>query len=74
MQALIAAGAGSVLGVVFAYGAAQLIMALRPQFLIVYGPSMLAQSLIAGIAMALVAALFPARVVARLEPAEVFRK
>ena len=74
LQALIAAGAGSVLGVAFAYGAAELIMALRPQFSIVYEPGLIAQSLIAGIAMALVAALVPARIVARLAPAEVFRK
>jgi putative ABC transport system permease protein len=74
MQALVAAGAGSVLGIALAYGSAELIMALRPQFLIVYMPSMLAQSLLAGVAIALVAALFPARVVARLAPAEVFRK
>lgn len=74
VQALIAAGAGAVLGIALAYGAAELIMALRPQFLIVYAPSMLAQSFIAGIVMALVAALLPARLVARLEPAEVFRK
>jgi putative ABC transport system permease protein len=74
LQALIAAGAGSALGVAFAYGAAGLIMDLRPQFLIVYEPEMLAQSLVAGVAMALVAALAPARVVARLEPAQVFRK
>ncbi len=74
VQALIAAGAGSGLGVALAYGAAELIMALRPQFSIVYEPTLLAQSLMAGLAMALVAALFPARVVARLAPAEVFRK
>ncbi len=74
IQALIAAGAGSALGIVLAYGAAGLIVALRPQFSIVYAPTMLAQSLIAGIAMALASALFPARVVARLAPAEVFRK
>jgi len=74
LQALIAAGAGSVLGIALAYGAAELIMKLRPQFSIVYEPILLAQSLLAGIAMALVAALFPARVIAQLAPAEVFRK
>jgi putative ABC transport system permease protein len=74
IQALIAAGVGSALGVATAYGAAQLIMNLRPQFLIVYETSAVAQSLGAGLVMALVAALFPARVVAGLAPAEVFRK
>ena len=74
IQALIAAGAGSTLGVAFAFGAAQVIMSLRPQFLIVYEPMAVAQSLGAGVAMALISALFPARVVAGLAPAEVFRK
>ncbi len=73
-QALVAAGAGSGLGVAFAFGVADVIINLRPQFLIVYEPGAVAQSLAAGIVMALVAALFPARVVASLAPAEVFRK
>lgn len=73
-QALIAAGAGSAMGVAFALGAAQLIMTLRPQFLVVFEPSAVVQSLAAGLGMALLAALFPARVVAGLAPAEVFRK
>ena len=74
IQALIAAGAGSVLGVAAAFGAAQLIMAWRPQFLITFEPTTIVQSLVAGFVMALLAALFPARVVAGLAPAEVFRK
>ena len=74
IQALIAAGAGSVLGVALAFAVAQLIMTLRPQFLIVYEPIAVAQSLGTGVAMALVSALFPARVIAGLAPAEVFRK
>ncbi len=73
-QALIAAGAGSILGVAAAFGVARLIMAWRPQFLITFEPPMLVQSLVAGFLMALLAALFPARVVAGLAPAEVFRK
>ena len=73
-QALITAVAGSALGVGLAFGAAQLIMELRPQFLIVIEPALIAQSLTAGFGMALVAALFPARVVAALAPAEVFRR
>ncbi len=74
IQAVIAASTGSILGVAFAYGAAELIMNLRPQFLIVFEPIAVAESLLAGLAMALVSALFPARVVAGLAPAEVFRK
>src|SRR5574341_126316 len=73
-QAIIAAGAGSGIGVAAAFGAAQLIMSLYPQFLIVYEPSAVTQALGAGIGMALIAALFPARVIAGLAPAEVFRK
>ena len=74
IQALIAAGAGSLLGVASAVGAAQLIIAWRPQFLITFEPTTIVQSLVAGFVMALLAALFPARVVAGLAPAEVFRK
>lgn len=73
-QALIAAGVGSALGVALAFGAAELIMTLRPQFLVVYEQTAVAQSLGAGLAMALVAALLPARVIAGLAPAKVFRK
>ena len=74
MQAFIAASAGSTIGVGLALGAAQLIMTLRPQFLIVFESGAVAKALIAGLAMAFFAALFPARVIARLAPAEVFRK
>lgn len=73
-QALAAAFAGSILGVGLALGAAQLIMALRPQFLIAVEPSSALLALALGLGMALVAALFPARMLARLAPAEVFRR
>jgi putative ABC transport system permease protein len=73
-QALIAAGAGSAIGVGLAFGAAQLIMALRPQFLVAIEPPAAAQALLAGLAMALLAALVPARTIARLAPADVFRR
>ncbi len=74
IQALIASSGGAIIGVALALGVAQLIMALLPQFLIVFEASAVIQSLLAGLAMALFAALFPARIVARLAPAEVFRK
>jgi putative ABC transport system permease protein len=74
LQALVATCAGSALGVALTFGAAQLIMTLRPQFLIILAPSTVALSLAAGLAMALLSALFPARVVAGLAPAEVFRR
>jgi putative ABC transport system permease protein len=73
-QALFASLAGSALGVLMAYGAAQWIMSARPQFLIVFDPIDSGQALLAGLGMALVASIFPTRVVAGLAPAEVFRK
>jgi ABC-type lipoprotein release transport system permease subunit len=73
IQALVAALAGTGRPVV-AYGAATGIMAARPQFLITLDPRDVIQSFVAGLGMALVAALFPARVVAGLAPADVFRK
>jgi putative ABC transport system permease protein len=73
-QALFASVAGSILGVLLANAVAQWIMFARPQFLIVFDPMDMSQALIAGIGMALIASIFPTRVVARLAPAEVFRK
>jgi putative ABC transport system permease protein len=73
-QALGASLTGAVLGTVLAYGAGELIMASRPQFLIVYSPIDVGWALLAGLIMALLAALFPMRVLAGLAPAEVFRK
>ena len=74
VQALIASGIGSALGVGLTFAVAKLIMGLRPQFLITIEPTMVARALLAGVAMALLAALFPARIVAGLAPAEVFRR
>lgn len=74
LQALAAAVAGSILGVGLALGASQLIMLLRPQFLITVEPTSALQALAIGLGMALVAALVPARMLARLAPAEVFRR
>lgn len=74
IQALAAAIAGSVAGVVLALGASQLIMLLRPQFLITVEPISALEALAIGLGMALVAALLPARILARLAPAEVFRR
>jgi putative ABC transport system permease protein len=74
LQALIASGVGSILGVGLTFAAANLIMELRPQFLITIESVMIARALAAGVAMALLAALFPARIVAGLAPAEVFRR
>jgi putative ABC transport system permease protein len=74
IQALVAAVAGSVLGLGLALGTAQLVMGLRPQFLIAVEPASAGLALAAGVGMALLAALFPARMLAHLAPAEVFRK
>jgi putative ABC transport system permease protein len=73
-QALFASIAGSLLGVLLANGVAQWIMTVRPQFLIVFDLIDSGQTLLAGLGMALIASIFPTRVVARLSPAEVFRK
>lgn len=74
IQAVIAAGAGSALGVGLAFAVSEYIMKARPQFLIVMEPAMIGLALLIGLGMALAAALFPARIVAGLAPAEVFRK
>lgn len=73
-QAFVAAGAGSLIGIAATYGAAQLIMSIYPQFLVLLEPRAMLQSLAIGLGMAFLAAFFPARVIARLAPAEVFRK
>jgi putative ABC transport system permease protein len=73
-QSLFASIAGSILGILLANGAAQWIMSARPQFLIIFDPSDSGQALLAGLGMALIASIFPTRVVANLAPAEVFRK
>jgi putative ABC transport system permease protein len=73
-QALFASTTGAALGILLANGAAQWIMAARPQFLIVFESADSVQALLAGLGMALIAAIFPTRSVANLAPAEVFRK
>ena len=73
-QALIAAGLGSALGVGLAYGAARVIVALRPEFLVPIEPKAVGWALLMGLAMALLGAILPARKVAKLAPAEVFRR
>jgi ABC-type lipoprotein release transport system permease subunit len=49
-------------------------MSAKHQFLIVFDLVDGEQALLAGVGMALLAAIFPTRVVANLAPAEVFRK
>ena len=73
IQAVIAAFVGAVVGVALAYGAGAALMSWRPQFLVAIEPSAVGIVLASSLFMALLAALIPARSVARLEPAEVFR-
>ena len=73
-QALFASVAGASLGILLANAVAQWIMSARPQFLITFDPVDSGQALLAGLGMALIASIFPTRVVASLAPAEVFRK
>lgn len=73
-QALLAAVAGVAGGIVLGVVAARLIMAFRPEFLIALTPANVAVAVAAGLAMALIAALFPTRVIAGLAPADVFQR
>jgi putative ABC transport system permease protein len=73
-QAALVAIVGSLIGVGLALGGAQLIMALRPQFLVVIEPAATLQALAAGLVIAGLSALFPARLLTRLAPADVFRR
>ncbi len=73
-QALAAAFCGAVVGLGFAMLSAEVIMGWRPEFLVVLKPSSILLAIVTGIGMALLAAIVPARTIARLEPADVFRK
>lgn len=72
-QAVIAASAGAVAGVGLAYVAGSALMAWRPQFLVEIDPAAVGVVLATSFVMALLGAFVPARALARLEPAEVFR-
>lgn len=73
VQALIAAATGAIVGIGLAVGAGAALTALRPQFLVALEPAAILGVLASSLVMAIVAALIPARMIARLEPAEVFR-
>ena len=73
IQALIAAVAGGLSGVALAFALGAALVNLRPQFPIVIEPAAIAAAVGASLVMALLAALAPARAMARLAPAEVFR-
>jgi ABC-type antimicrobial peptide transport system permease subunit len=74
LQALIAALGGVGVGVLLTYAVGALIMVARPQFLVVLDPAEAARAVLLGLVMALAGALIPARIVAHLAPAEVFRR
>ena len=73
-QALIVTLAGAALGFALAVAEAQLVMELRPQFLVTFEPRTVATGLVASGLMAVLAVFLPARVIAGLAPADVFRK
>lgn len=73
-QAVVAAGAGALLGVGVAFAMGRLVMTAKPQFLVAIEPPAIIATLAAGLVMALAAGLVPARAVARVAPAEVFRR
>ena len=73
IQAVIAAAVGALVGIGLAYAAGAALMTWRPQFLVDIEPAAIGVVLASSLLMALLAALIPARSVARLEPAEVFR-
>ena len=73
-QALAIAAAGVGAGFVLQRVAASAMTAIDPKYLFVFRPSHVAVALVAAAAMALAGAWAPARIVARLDPAEVFRK
>ena len=73
-QAMTIAGLALVAGIALQQGAAAAIEALWPKFLFVSLPGHYVLAVVAAIVMGLVGALVPARVLARLDPAEVFRR
>ncbi len=73
VQAVVASGLGAVGGIGLAYAFAQLIMGLRPEFLIILEPNSAVLAIGSGLGMSVLAAIVPARNVSRLEPAQVFR-
>lgn len=72
-QGMATAALGGLLGIGLASLAARLIMDGSPKFLIVLEPRAALLASLSGMAMGLLAALLPAWLVARLDPAQVFR-
>ena len=73
VQAIVASSLGAVGGIGLSYAFSQLIMGVRPEFLIILESDSALLAIGSGLAMSVLAAIIPARNVARLEPAQVFR-
>jgi putative ABC transport system permease protein len=73
-QGVVTAVIGVLLGIGLAWLAARGIMNNSPKFLIVLDPIAVLLTSLSGLLMGILAALLPARHVARLDPARVFRK
>ncbi len=73
-QGLVTAVLGALFGIGLAWLAARGIMNNSPTFLIVLQPQAVIITSVSGLIMGILAALLPARIVARLDPARVFRK
>jgi putative ABC transport system permease protein len=73
-QGMVTGALGVILGIGMAWLAGSWIMDSWPKFLIVYEPDTVLSASLAGLLMGLLAALLPARQVAGLDPAQVFRK
>ena len=73
-QGLVTALLGVSIGIGLAWLAAQWIMTVYPQFLVIFQPYSVVTTAFTGLIMGLLAALLPARYVGRLDPARVFRK
>ncbi|MAT43746.1 MAG: hypothetical protein CL609_15520 [Anaerolineaceae bacterium] len=73
-QAFVTSLIGALLSILLAFSVGNWIMAIRPQFLILFDPLDVLWAILAGVGMALFAAFIPTRVLAKLAPAEVFQK
>jgi putative ABC transport system permease protein len=74
IQAAALAFAGSALGTLLGFTAARGVSALAPKYLIAIGSGTVAVVAASALAMAILAALVPARLVARIDPATAFRR
>ena len=73
-QALAAAGLGVLTGIGFTYLMGWLVGTFKPQFPVSIEPSAIALTVGAGLLMAMLGALIPARSIVSLAPADVFRR